>query len=149
MKVTDILITLCILCSCICGVVANFEPTANDGNNADQQKRYVTWRINPGEGMNLRKDVLLRMVSISKHFKHRWTLVLPPLRYVPHWNESPHISQVTEEGDRKKDNDRQIVRFVRWEDLIDLSLLQRFVDIISYEQFLEENGPDISVGVNI
>eukprot|EP01134_Creolimax_fragrantissima_P003189 CFRG3189T1 len=56
---------------------------------------------------------------------------------------------ITEDGTRVSDGDNHQVRFVTWEDFIDISYLQKYVDVITYDEFLAANGPELTVAVNI
>jgi hypothetical protein len=42
---------------CICALAASAE------QKSEKVRNFITYRVNPGEGFNLRKDVLLRMAA--------------------------------------------------------------------------------------
>lgn len=44
-------------------------------------------QVNPGEGFNLRRDVLLRAALVVRHLGAPWTLALPPIPPTPHWTD--------------------------------------------------------------
>lgn len=100
--------------------------------------------------------LILTRPSRSHHgrtvLESKWTLVLPPLRDVPHWNAAPNLVPAVE-GNRIADiikaRSTGNFTYVTWSDLLDLRPLSELIDVMEYEDFLAINGPEISRAVHV
>ena len=97
--------------------------------------------MNIGEGLNLRRDVLIRMANLVRALntaprttgspRFRWILVLPPLIGLYHW-----LRWARNWMDEKAVSNLERAR-VPWNRLIMIHFLQRAVPVIEYDEFLE------------
>ena len=84
--------------------------------------------------------------------KDKWTLALPPIRWVPHWHDSPHLVPVVT-GDRREDvqkaRETGTWKWVAWSDLLNVDALRKYISVTTYDDFLAENGPELSTAVHM
>ncbi|KAI6235337.1 GDP-fucose protein O-fucosyltransferase 2 [Aphelenchoides besseyi] len=88
-----------------------------------EDKRYLIYGVNPGEGFNLRRDVYLRIANTVRELRQKgnnYTLVLPPWYGLPHWKRSGS-------------------RVHKWSEFFDLRSMNRFVPVVEFEDFASEN----------
>ncbi|KAK0420778.1 hypothetical protein QR680_014881 [Steinernema hermaphroditum] len=93
---------------------------------SQQERKYLIYDVNPGEGFNLRRDVYMRIANTVKQLRERglnYVLVLPPWGNLYHWQRR----------EKKKP----------WREFFDLESLNEFVPVIEFEDFLKVNGPII------
>ncbi|KAI6177007.1 GDP-fucose protein O-fucosyltransferase 2 precursor [Aphelenchoides bicaudatus] len=84
-----------------------------------QERRYLIYGVNFGEGFNLRRDVYLRIAK-----RQNFILVLPPW-FTPHW----------------KQNDWHNPK--QWSEFFDLESMNRFVPVMEFADFLKESGDQV------
>ncbi|TKR64379.1 hypothetical protein L596_024925 [Steinernema carpocapsae] len=91
-----------------------------------EDRKFLIYDVNPGEGFNLRRDVYMRIANTVRLLRERglnYVLVLPPWGNLYHWQRR----------ERKK----------LWGEFFDLQSLNEFVPVMEFEEFLKENGPMI------
>eukprot|EP00123_Amoebidium_parasiticum_P006971 comp17787_c0_seq1/m.17837 comp17787_c0_seq1/g.17837 ORF comp17787_c0_seq1/g.17837 comp17787_c0_seq1/m.17837 type:complete len:473 (-) comp17787_c0_seq1:93-1511(-) len=134
-------------------VLSQEAATTDSPSSTPTPKRYLLYRVNPGEGSNLRKDVMGRMIALMQSLnKHKWTLVLPPIRYVPHWHDLRwKVPVVT--GERAKDRalaEREgTTVFPSWTEMVEIDNMQKIVDVIDYDDFIKEHGPVVNLTAHV
>lgn len=87
-----------------------------------QEKKFLLFEINFGEGFNLRRDVYMRIANTVRALREsgeNFVLVLPPWGRLHHWTRM----QVA----------------LPWRLFFDVDSLNRFVPVIEFEEFLD--GP--------
>lgn len=94
-------------------------------------KRYLLYDVNPGEGFNLRRDVYMRVAilvqKLNEKSQEEWMLVLPPWGPLYHW-QSENL------GPQLK---------LPWSTFFDIASLSKYVPVMEFTDFLNENGPKI------
>uniref|UniRef100_A0AC35TUQ7 GDP-fucose protein O-fucosyltransferase 2 n=1 Tax=Rhabditophanes sp. KR3021 TaxID=114890 RepID=A0AC35TUQ7_9BILA len=93
-----------------------------------QEKKYIIYDVNPGEGFNLRRDVYLRVSNFVRQLRLKgfdYTLVLPPWGGLYHWKKGE--SQV------------------KWRQFFDIASLNQFVPVIEFEEFMQNYGKTIDL----
>ncbi|XP_076339573.1 O-fucosyltransferase 2 isoform X2 [Tachypleus tridentatus] len=93
-------------------------------------KRYILYDVNPGEGFNLRRDVYMRLASFVNKLRQEqknetWILVLPPWGPLYHWQSRDLGPQFQ----------------IPWSLFFDLSSLNKYVPVMEFKDYLNENGP--------
>uniref|UniRef100_A0A914CFM1 GDP-fucose protein O-fucosyltransferase 2 n=1 Tax=Acrobeloides nanus TaxID=290746 RepID=A0A914CFM1_9BILA len=109
--------------SCAYNGVAQF-----DDETSIQEKKYLIYDVNPGEGFNLRRDVYMRVANVVRQLREQgcnYILVLPPWGNLYHW--------------RKRENKR------KWSEFFDVESLNLFVPVMEFEDFIKEAGHQIDL----
>ena len=93
-----------------------------------KERRYLLYEVNPGEGLNLRRDVHMRVANLVRVLRERgenWILVLPPFGQSFHWR-NPELR-----------GRQESIPWGLWFDLDQLSL---HVPSIEFTQYMQETG---------
>lgn len=88
------------------------------------EKRYILYDVNHGEGFNLRRDVYMRMANLVRTLRHsgqNFVLVLPPWGALYHWQSKTLRSQMK----------------IPWKLFFDLESLNRFVPVMEFDSYLK------------
>jgi len=115
----------CLLCLLL---ISKFTSSKSDV----EDRRYILYDVNMGEGFNLRRDVFMRIaVMVRKlnlnHPHIQFTLVLPPWGNLYHW-------QSRELGPQSK---------LPWSLFFNVGSISAFVPVIEFSEYLEEVKPRI------
>nr|8AY1_A Chain A, GDP-fucose protein O-fucosyltransferase 2,Spondin-1 [Caenorhabditis elegans]8AY1_B Chain B, GDP-fucose protein O-fucosyltransferase 2,Spondin-1 [Caenorhabditis elegans] len=88
------------------------------------EKKFLLYDVNFGEGFNLRRDVYMRVANTVRSLRdsgENYILVLPPWGRLHHW--------------------KRMEVALSWRLFFDLESLNRFIPVIEFEDFLDENRP--------
>ncbi|KAH7731482.1 GDP-fucose protein O-fucosyltransferase 2 precursor [Aphelenchoides avenae] len=102
---------------------------SGDEEYSVQERRYLLYDVNPGEGFNLRRDVYMRVANTVRQLRQRgynFILVVPPWRGLYHWSRD----------DRKTH---------QWSEFFDMESLNRFVPVLEFDEFVKETSGDIDL----
>lgn len=93
---------------------------------AQDNRRYISYTVNLGEGFNLRRDVHMRVANfvrdLRKSTQYDWILVLPPWPRLYHWK-----SPVTQS-------------WLPWSIFFDIKSLNDYVPTIELTEFVQRKG---------
>jgi hypothetical protein len=94
-------------------------------------RRFLLYDVNPAEGFNLRRDVMIRAALLTRQLGPQWTLVLPPFPSMRHWrSERPG-------------------RLFPWSRFFEVSELAKVVDVVEYEDYASRHGREVELVLHL
>jgi peptide-O-fucosyltransferase len=115
---------------CSASVTSSAHETLSKVNEEEysmQEKHYLIYDVNPGEGFNLRRDVYMRVANVVRLLRekgHNYVLVLPPWRYLYHWRRTGAYAH-------------------KWEEFFDVDSLNQFIPVLEFDTFIAVQGGHI------
>lgn len=114
---------------CILVISLAITHTATEKGPLVKEEKYILYDVNPGEGFNLRRDVLMRIAVLVRMLNQeypgiRWTLVLPPWGHLYHWQTRDLGAQIQ----------------IPWSLFFDVESINKFVPVMELSDFLSRKG---------
>jgi len=101
-----------------------------------RHSKYLLYGVNPLEGFSFRRSLFLRAAFLAVLLDEDWTLVLPPFKQIPHWEEVR-----TKTGDD--------VQALPWSMFFNISFLQSLMNVIEFHDYVKLHGNRVDTVVRI
>eukprot|EP01125_Pyxidicula_operculata_P022138 TRINITY_DN8909_c0_g1_i1.p1 TRINITY_DN8909_c0_g1~~TRINITY_DN8909_c0_g1_i1.p1 ORF type:complete len:418 (+),score=43.60 TRINITY_DN8909_c0_g1_i1:3-1256(+) len=109
------------------------DDIVHDSVKIQDDTNYLLFHVNSGEGYNLRRQVLVRLIIVVNRLVksgQKWKLVLPKMCRTPHAKNYPP------EG-------------CLWSQYIDIDKLSQHVPVIDYDEFVKVKGENIDTVLHL
>lgn len=99
--------------------------SVTDRMTSSNERKYIIYDVNHGEGFNLRRDVFMRIADTVRTLRergHNYVLVLPPWGGLYHWKTAESK--------------------LPWSLFFDVASINQLVPVVEFHQFLQETNND-------